>query len=128
MMPLLLSSGHTAGYQPRGETRVHGETCPPQPTPLANPPVLAVPVSPRQRLTCSSIPAALHSEAAGVKVPQRPAGACQPSKADAHPVARWPRRQGSHRLKLWPLLGTAAPGDGVAGAGKAAPGCAQCCR
>lgn len=66
-----------------------GSTTSPLPAsaPLPDPPALAAPVSPQQRLTRSSITTALRR---GVKVPQRPMGAPKPMllggpKANAHP-------------------------------------------
>lgn len=82
------------------------------PTP-ANPPALAVPVSPQQqqRLTRSSITATLRSDAAGgSRSPNGPWVRASPppcAKANARPVAGRLWKKGSHQLKLWPLLGTA---------------------
>lgn len=130
---------HAAGHQPRGKTHTHGETCPPQ-HPPAEPASCPRPhlwqthrrwLSPRPRSSNSPAPRSPPPSAAkklGVKVPQRPAGACQPSAMrqsrcspggvaaveEGDPVSR----------SCGPFWGQAAPGDSVAGAGKAALGCA----
>lgn len=100
----------------------------PASTPFANPPALAVPTSPQQQLTRSSVATTLGSEEAGGQGPPTARG-CVPALRHATKpmLTRWRGRRGgwgARQPKLWPLLGTAAPGDSVAGARKAALGCA----
>lgn len=76
-------------------TPAGGTSLVPASTPLADPPALAVPASPQQSLTRSSIPAALRSEAAGGQGPPTARGCVPALRCVTKPMlTRWQGRHG----------------------------------